>query len=117
MREIAGLLYGDEAVDAQWYSDSLLRDRTPPACPQGAQAHARKILRHPDRAINRTVGTRRGFATAPPCLPPIRSPRLPPRLPHCSGTVLRSRPGVGCVHPRRTSQYHAIHTGTLSTTA
>ena len=28
MREIAGLLYGDEAVDAQWYSDSLLRDRT-----------------------------------------------------------------------------------------
>ena len=31
--------------------------------------------------------------------------------------LLRSRPTARRAHPRRTNQYHAIHTGTLSTTA
>ena len=40
-----------------------------------------------------------------------------PTVPLFPSNLLRSRPGVDCAHPRRTSQYHAIHTGTLSTTA
>ena len=77
----------------------------PKANPQGAPTHAGRTPRPRGPSITRTAVLR-------------HNPNRPaPPTSYPCGAVLRSRPGVPRAHPRRTGQYHAIHTGTLSTTA